>query len=337
MAELNRRIVLASRPEGWPTEANFRLEEMPLPQPGPGEFLVRCEYLSVDPYMRGRMNDRASYADPVRIGDVMTGEAVGNVAASKNDAYPVGTFVSGMFGWQEFAVSSGQGCRRVDPQVAPISTALHVLGMPGMTAYFCLLESCKAKAGDQVVVSGAAGAVGSIVGQIAKIAGCRVLGIAGSQEKIDWITGELGFDAGLNYRETTDYEAALRQLCPRGVDVYYDNVGGPITDAIFPLLNLYARVGICGQISQYNLAEQEYTPRFLWHLIVKRARIQGFLVFDYFHRAQEALARLVEWVGTGRIKYRETITDGLENAPQAFIGMMRGENIGKQLVRLGSR
>lgn len=330
----NRRIVLAARPEGAPAETDFRLEESPVPQPADGEFVVQAEYLSVDPYMRGRMNDRASYADPVQIGDVMVGESVGKIVQSRHERFQEGQYVSGMFGWQEYGVSDGEGVRRVDPSVAPVSTALHVLGMPGLTAYFGLHEVCKAVPGETVAVSGAAGAVGSVVGQLAKIHGCRVVGVAGSDEKVRHATEETGYDAAFNYKTTDDYHAAFRDMCPDGIDVYFDNVGGPISDAVFPCLNVGARVGICGQISQYNATEVPQGPRLFWHLIVKRATVRGFLVFDFLPQYREALQLLTEWYSAGHLKCRERVTAGIENAPQAFIEMLNGANTGKQLVQL---
>ncbi|MFP6751811.1 MAG: NADP-dependent oxidoreductase, partial [Pirellulaceae bacterium] len=299
-----------------------------------GEFLAQSLFLSVDPYMRGRMNDVASYADPVGIGERMVGQVVARVVKSNHPRFSEGSIVAGMFGWQEYTISDGKGVRQIDPDLAPVSTALHVLGMPGLTAYFGLLDICNLQQGDTVVVSGAAGAVGSTVGQLARIKGCRVIGTAGSDEKIDFITGELGFDGGLNYKSTDDYGPALRELCPDGVDVYFDNVGGPMTDAVFSLLNVGARVGICGQISMYNVTEAPQGPRLLWHLIIKRARVEGFLVTDFADRFHQALPQLTEWVVGGQITYRERFTDGLENAPRAFLEMMQGANIGKQLVKI---
>ena len=279
MAIFNRKIVLASRPVGMVSESNFRLEEEEVRRLEDGEVLVRALYLSVDPYMRGRMNDRKSYADPVGIHEVMTGEIVGRVEQSKHSVFQTGDIVAGHLGWQEYAISSGKGLRKIDPSSAPISTALHVLGMPGATAYFGLLDVCHAKEGDTVVVSGAAGAVGSIVGQIGKIKGCRVVGFAGSDDKLNWLTGELGFDAGINYKTSENLTEQLKEHCPDGVHCYFDNVGGPVTDSVFPLLALNAHIAICGQISIYNSEKAELGPRLLWNLIVKRATIQGFLVF----------------------------------------------------------
>ena len=334
MTSVNKQITLVSRPAGFPQESNFRLVEVPISDPADGEFLVENLYLSVDPYMRGRMNDGPSYAAPVAIGEVMIGECVGRVSCSRHKKFPEGTYVAGMFGWQEYVVSDGHLVRRINPETAPISTALHVLGMPGLTAYFGLTEACRAKQGDAVVVSGAAGAVGSTVGQLAKLNGCRAVGIAGSDEKINHITDELGYDGGFNYKTTRDYREAIRELCPDGVDVYFDNVGGTITDAVFPSLNEHARVAICGQISQYNVERPEQGPRLLWHLIVKRATVRGFLVFDFISQYREGIDQLTAWVRSGQLKYRENIVDGIANAPRAFFAMMQGANIGKQLVRL---
>ena len=331
---MNHQITLAARPKGFPRDDDFRLITVPIPEVGDGEFLVQVIYLSVDPYMRGRMNDVESYAPPVGIGEVMVGECVGCVAKSRHERFPEGSYVAGMFGWQEYAISDGKMVRRLDPTAAPISTALHVLGMPGMTAYFGVLDVCQPKEHETFVVSGAAGAVGSVVGQLAKLKGCRVVGVAGSDDKISFITDELGFDAGFNYKTTDDYVAAYRQHCPQGVDAYFDNVGGPITDAVFPVLNVGARLGICGQISQYNVDSPQQGPRLLWHLIIKRATIRGFLVMDYTDRFREAITELTKWFQAGQLKYCERVTDGIENAPRAFVEMMRGANIGKQLVKV---
>src|SRR5579872_4004975 len=330
MPQKNKRITLAARPHGMPKESDFKLVESPAPAPGPGEILVRIIYISVDPYMRGRMNDVKSYAPPVQIGEIMGAGAVGQVEVSENPQFQPGDYVEGFFGWQEYAVSDGKGVRKLDPKVAPISTALDVLGIPGLTAYFGLLEIGRPRAGETVVVSGAAGAVGSLAGQIAKIQGCRAVGIAGSDQKIAWIRDELGFDAGFNYKTTTDYKAKLAELCPQGVDVYFDNVGGPITDAVFPQLNTGARIVVCGQIAQYNAEKPETGPRQMGYLIAKRARAEGFLVFQFASRYAAGLEKMGAWLKAGKIKYREQFADGSENTPRAFIGMLRGENTGKQ-------
>ncbi len=334
MTEVNRQIILAARPEGLPNETDFKLVEAPMPKLGEGQFLVKINYLSVDPYMRGRISEIKSYAEPVAIGDVMVGGTVGRVIDSRHQDYNQGDVVVGYFGWQEYAVSDGAEVQRFDTSLAPMSTALGVLGMPGMTAYFGMLEIGQPKSGETVFVSGAAGAVGSLVGQIAKIQGCRVVGSAGTREKVDWLLEDLGFDAAFNYKETGDYVAKLKEVCPEGIDVYFDNVGGKLTDAVFLHINEKARVVVCGQIDQYNVTRLPRGPRFLWHLIVKRARVEGFLVFDFAERYSEGQQQIAEWIKAGKVKYRETIVDGLENAPRAFIGLFSGENLGKQLVRV---
>ncbi len=330
----NRQIVLADRPDALPQESDFRLVESEVSAPGDGQVLVKTHFLSVDPYMRGRMRDVESYADPVALGDVMVGGTVGTVVESQHRRYQQGDVVVGYWGWQEFAVLDGNDIYPFDASIAPMSAALGVLGMPGMTAYFGLLDIGQPKAGETVFVSGAAGAVGSMVGQIAKIEGCRVVGSAGSQDKVDHLTNELGFSAAFNYKQVSDYKPVLQDLCPDGVDVYFDNVGGPLTDAVFAVINLKARVVVCGQIDQYNAEKIPQGPRLLWQLIVKRARVEGFLVLDYIERYREAQQQIAKWLGEGKIQYRESIVDGLENAPKAFIGLFHGENLGKQLVRL---
>lgn len=332
---INRRWLVRNRPAGWPTPDDFELVEAPVPAPGDGEVLLRCRYLSVDPYMRGRMRDRESYAPPVGLGEVMVGGAVGEVVESNHPDFAAGDVVDHQsFGWQDYAVAPGAALRRVDPDLAPVSTALGVLGMPGLTAYFGLLDVCELRPGTTVVVSGAAGAVGSTVGQLARIHGCRAVGVAGSDKKIAWLTGELGLDAAINYKTAGNLTRALAAACPDGVDAYFDNVGGPITDAALRLLNLRARVAICGQISIYNATEPQVGPRLLWELIASRARIEGFLIFDYRERYAEGLEKLAGWVQSGELRYRETIADGLERTPEAFISMMRGGNIGKMLVKV---
>ena len=334
MATLNRQIVLAARPEGLPKPSDFRLVESPMPEPAEGQFLVQTNYLSVDPYMRGRISEAKSYAEPVPIGQVMVGGTVGTVVESRHPGFRPGEAVVGYWGWQDYAVSNGQGLERFDTSLAPISTALGVLGMPGMTAYFGLLEIGKPKAGDMVFVSGAAGAVGSLVGQIARIKGCRVVGSAGSPQKVDYLTGELGFDAAFNYKDLKDYPARLQAVCPNGIDVYFDNVGGPLSDAVFTQINVGARIVVCGQIDQYNATRPPRGPRLLWHLIVKRARAEGFLVFDFAGRVPEAQRQMAQWIKEGTVKYHESVVDGLENAAAAFIGLFHGQNLGKQLVRV---
>ncbi|MFI4985914.1 MAG: NADP-dependent oxidoreductase [Alphaproteobacteria bacterium] len=331
---MNRQVLLTSRPKGEPSESDFTLVETPVPTPGEGELLVRALYLSLDPYMRGRISDRPSYARPVGIGEVMTGGVVGRVAASRHAQFHEGDIVEGRLGWQDFAVSRGKGLRKIDPALAPISTALGVLGMPGLTAYFAFLGIGQPKAGETVVVSAASGAVGGIVGQIAKIKGCRTVATAGSDAKCRYCRAELGYDAALDYRASKDIAADLKHACPDGIDVYFDNVGGAVTDAVFPLLRLHARVVVCGQISQYNLEKPELAPRFLWNLIRTRARVEGFLVSDHAERFGEGLAQLAAWIKEGKLTYKEDITAGLEQAPRKFIGLLRGENFGKALIKI---
>ena len=332
---MNRQITLAARPVGYPKESDFKLVETPIPTPEDGQVLLKTIYLSVDPYMRGRMNQARSYASNVQFNEVMVGGVIAQVVASKHSDFQVGDIVNANIGWQEYGVSGGEGLRKIDPSIAPISTGVGILGMPGLTAYFGLLEVGKLQDSETVFVSGAAGAVGSVVGQIAKIKGCRVVGSAGSDEKIAYIVDELGFDAAFNYKNVTDYHEKLAELCPDGIDVYFDNVGGRITDAVFPNLRVKGRVVICGQISQYNLENPETGPRFLWHLITQRARIEGFLVFEFADRHAEALVQMAEWLKQGKLKYRETIAEGgIEHAPAAFISMLKGGNIGKQLVKI---
>jgi NADPH-dependent curcumin reductase len=332
---MHRQVRLAARPVGYPKETDFRLVESPVPEPGTGEFLVRVIYLSLDPYMRGRMSDARSYVPPVTLGDVMEGGTVGEVVRSNHPGYAVGDIVEGRLGWQEYAVSAGKGVRKLDPTVAPISTALGVLGMPGLTAYFGLLEVGQPKPGETVVVSAASGAVGGLVGQIAKLKGCRAVGLAGSDAKVDYITRELGFDAGINYRMAPDLDAALHAACPGGIDVYFDNVGGRITEAVSRHVNPFARFAICGLISQYNLTEPELAPRNERFVLVNRVRIQGFIVFDFAARYRDGLAQLTDWVRQGKLKYREHFVDGLERAPAALIGLLQGKNFGKMVVRVG--
>ena len=336
MAGKSRQVMLAARPKGLPKESDFKLAEADRPEPADGQFLVRTNYLSADPYMRGLIGAGTSYASRVRLGDVMPGRTVGTVVASHHPDYKEGDRVSVEAGWQEYAVTDGQGVGRVDTSLAPMPAWLYVLGMPGMTAYFGLLEIGRPKAGESVFVSGAAGAVGSLVGQIASIKGCRVAGSAGSKEKVDYLLNELGFDAAFNYKETSDYRAKLGEICPDGVDVFYDNVGGPLSDAAFARINVGARIVVCGQIDQYNATESPQGPRLLWNLIVRQARAEGFLVFQFADRYAEGRRQIAQWLREGKVKYRETIVDGLENAPRAFIGLFRGENIGKMLVRVAA-
>ncbi len=334
MRDTNRVYTFAKRPTGRPDRDTFELTESDVPTPEHGEVLVRTRYLSVDPYMRGRMDDRESYAEPWDVGDPMQGGVVGEVVESNHEAFSEGDYAAGNLRWADYSVAHGSQLQPVDPDIAPVSTALGILGMPGRTAYFGLLEVADPKPGDTVVVSGAAGAVGSTVGQLAQMNGCRVVGFAGSDEKITVLTDDFGFDDAINYKKTDDYRAALDEAAPNGVDVYFDNVGGPITDAVFSKLNTDSRVAICGQISLYNAQELPTGPRKLSTILENRARVQGFIVGDFAPRFQQATERLGTWLNDGRLHYRETIVDGLENAPDAFLGLFEGENIGKQLVKV---
>ena len=331
----NRQVTLASRPRGEPKESDFALVESEIAdEPGTGEVLVRSRWLSLDPYQRGRMSEARSYARSLEVGDVVTSQTLGEVVASNDRRFSPGDLVVGQFGWQEYALARPHTIRQVDPRLQPASLALHAVGMTGLTAYFGLIDVGKPCPGDTVVVSGAAGAVGQIVGQIGKLMGCRMVGLAGGAEKARDLTEDYGYDVGIDYKGD-DVRLALKEACPNGVDIYFDNVGGELTDEVLRRLALHARVVICGQISQYNLEETELGPRNLGLLIVYRARIEGFLVTDYAHRFDSAIARLAQWVAEGKLRYREHVTEGIENTPRAFIGMLRGENRGKALVKVG--
>jgi NADPH:quinone reductase len=315
-----------------PKESDFQLVEAPIPALSQGQVLLRSLFLSVDPYMRGRMTGVRTYADPVDIGQVMVGGTVGKVIQSTHPQFPVGDVVVGYWGWQEFTVSDGRGLQKLDPRIAPPSTALGVLGMPGMTAYFGFLDICQPKPTETVVVSGAAGAVGSLVGQIAKIKGCRAVGIAGTDDKVRWLTGELGFDAAFNYKSSENYTQTLKELCPDGIDCYFDNVGGAITDAVLPLLNVHARLSICGQISQYNSSKPEPGVRPYIYLLTKQARAEGFIVTRFTERFPQGIAQMADWLKAGKLKYHETVIEGFENMPRALIGVLGGDNTGKMIV-----
>ncbi len=330
----NREWVLAKRPAGEPSMDCFELEETETADLTTGELLVQTRYLSVDPYMRGRMSDSESYAEPWAVGEPLNGGIVGEVVEAESDAYDTGDLVTGEGTWAEYSVMDAADVTAVDPSVAAPEAYLGVLGMPGRTAYFGLLEVGDPSPGETVVVSGAAGAVGSVVGQIAKLNGCRVVGFAGTDEKTTWLTEELGFDAAINYKSTDGYQAALADAAPGGVDVYFDNVGGPITDAVFTQLNLDARVAVCGQIAHYNDETVPTGPRKLPQLIAPRATVQGLLVGDFANRFGVATEQLSEWVASGDLSHRETIVEGLSNAPDAFLGLFSGDNIGKQVVQV---
>jgi NADPH-dependent curcumin reductase CurA len=326
----NRRVLLASRPSGWVSEANFRIEEAALPRPAQGEVLVKNLWLSLDPYMRGRMSDAKSYAKGVELGEVMVGQTVGEVVETKHPTLKPGDKVLTQLGWQLYGAAGD--VMKVDDSRAPLSCYLGVLGMPGMTAYFGLKEIGQPKPGETVVVSAASGAVGSVVGQLAKIWGCRAVGIAGGRQKCDYVTRELGCDACVDYK-AAGIKEALKQACPSGVDVYFDNVGGEIFDALLPRMNLFSRVVVCGLISDYNAAEP-YGIRNWRAVLVNRIRLQGMIVFDWKERYGEALKALGGHFAEGKLKYRESVVEGLENAPQGLIALLKGENFGKQLVKL---
>jgi len=336
MAEMNRQFIVNSRPKGEIEDDTFKLIERPIPEPGEGEFLARALYLSVDPYMRGRLREGKSYVPPVAIGDVMTGGVVAQVVKSKHPKFAEGDIVEGRLGWQEFAVSDGsEGVRKIDPDLAPISTALGVLGMPGMTAYFGLLDVGQPKEGETVLVSAASGAVGALVGQIAKVKGCRTVGIAGTDAKCDYCRNELGYDAVINHRKTEDWDSALAEAAPDGIDVYFDNVGGKILDAVLNRINIHARIAICGMISEYNRPEPELAPRPTRALLVNRARMQGLIVFDWEDRYPEGIEAMAKWLDEDKIRYREDIVEGFENMPYALEQVLQGENFGKKLVKAG--
>ena len=337
MTQVNRQIVLASRPVGEPKSTDFKMVESVAREPEAGEVLCRSIYLSLDPYMRGRMSAAKSYAKPVEIGGVMEGGVVGEVLSSNFSDIKTGDFVVGAGGWQEYFTLPGTSLRKIDSERAPISTALGVLGMPGMTAYVGLSNIGKPQPGETVAVAAASGAVGSVVGQIAKIKGARAVGIAGSSEKCRFVVDELGFDDCINHRDP-DFKEQLQKACSDGIDVYFENVGGPVFKAVLPLLNQFARVPVCGVIAHYNdtaLPEgPDATPLILRSALVKRLTIRGFLVFDYVDQEAEALEQLTQWVSDGRLKYREDFVSGLEAAPEAFIGLLKGKNFGKLLVEV---
>ncbi|HUC68412.1 MAG TPA: NADP-dependent oxidoreductase [Stellaceae bacterium] len=332
MAGKNLQVLLASRPTGWVKESDFRIVESEIPKPGEGQVLVKTLYLSLDPYMRGRMNDQRSYAAKVEIGQVMEGEVVGEVVESGNAKFRPGDTVAARVGWQRYALSDGSNMRKVDPTLAPVSAYLGVVGMPGVTAWIGLNDIGQPKAGETVVVSAASGAVGSVVGQLAKARDCRVVGVAGGAEKCSFVVEELGFDACIDHR-TGDWQKALAAATPKGIDVYFENVGGPLLDAVLLRCNPFARIPLCGMVSQYNAVER-YGVQNLMMAVGMRIRLQGFIVSDNMARWPEALKELAQGVRDGKIKYRESVTEGLENAPRAFIGLLKGENFGKQLVKV---
>lgn len=331
------RITLAARPDGAPKDSDFALVEDAVPTPGPGELLLKTIYLSLDPYMRGRMNAVKSYAPFVEIGETMVGGTVSEVLSSQADGFAPGDLVFGYTGWQTHAVSDGKGLRKLDPAAAPVTTALGILGMPGHTAYVGLLDIGRPEAGQTVVVSAASGAVGSAVGQIARIKECRVVGVAGAAEKCRFVVDALGFDACVSHLDENLPER-VAEACPEGIDVYYDNVGGKVLAAAFELLNVGARVPICGMIAHYNDTEPppgpDTLPKVMRGILTRRLTIQGFIIFDHQHRWKSFYDDMSKWIRDGRVKYREDFVDGLENAPGAFQGLLEGRNFGKLIVRV---
>ncbi|MEH1968304.1 MULTISPECIES: NADP-dependent oxidoreductase [unclassified Nostoc] len=329
---INKQIILKSRPVGEPKESDFALVETPTPEPGEGEILSRTIYLSLDPYMRGRISAGESYAASVELGSVIVGGTVSQVIKSNHPQFQVGDFVLSNNGWQTYAVSKGETLRKLDPTQAPLSYSLGVLGMPGLTAYAALLDIGQPKEGETVVVSAASGAVGAVAGQIAKIKGARVVGIVGSDDKRDYIVEELGFDVGIN-RKTQELDSALKEAAPNGIDVYYDNTAGVILETVLQQINLGARIPLVGLISEYNAISTPPGPN-LRPLLIKRALIKGFLVGDYQHRFNDFLHDVSGWLQSGQLKYKEDVAVGLENAPSAFIGLLRGDNFGKLIVKV---
>lgn len=329
----NEQIQLARRPVGTPVMEDFAFVEAPVASPEDGELLVRTVYVSVDPYLRGRMQDAKSYIPPFQLGEVISSGVIAQVVESKSDQFAKGDLVLGALGWQRYTITPAEAVRKIDASIEPVTLHLSMLGMTGLTAYFGLLDIGQPKEGETVVVSGAAGAVGSTVGQIAKIHGARVVGIAGTAEKCDYLTEQLGFDVAINYKEE-DVKAALREACPDGIDVYFDNVGGTISDAVFPLLNKFARIPVCGAISSYNNTEVEMGPRVQTALIKTSALMKGFTVGDYSDRYGEGLTALTTWYKEGKLKYEETITEGFDHIIDAFLDLFKGANLGKSIVKV---
>ncbi|MEK0274177.1 NADP-dependent oxidoreductase [Vibrio vulnificus] len=333
----NRQIVLASRPVGAPTAENFALKQSDIPTPAQGEMLLRSVYLSLDPYMRGRMSDAKSYAEPVGIDEVMVGGTVCQVEVSNHAEFEVGEWVLAYTGWQDYAISNGEGLIKLGKQPSHPSYALGVMGMPGFTAYMGLLDIGQPKEGDTLVVAAATGAVGSMVGQIGKLKGCRVIGIAGGEEKCQFAKETLGFDECIDHK-ATDFAEQLAKVCHNGIDIYFENVGGKVFDAVMPLLNTGARIPLCGLISQYNATSLPEGPdrmsMLMAQLLIKRIKMQGFIIFDdYGHRYGEFATDMSQWLAQGKIHYREHLVQGLENAPDAFIGLLEGKNFGKMVVQ----
>jgi len=328
-----QQIVLAARPKGTPTSADFRTENIELKAIEEGEVLLNGLYYSVDPYMRGRMNDAKSYAPPFQIDQPISGGIVAEVMESKSNKFNKGDIVSGMLPWQKSIIAKDTAIQKIDTGIAPASYYLGILGMPGLTAYFGLMHICKPKAGETVVVSGAAGAVGVIVGQIAKINGCKVIGIAGSDDKIKLLKEDFGFDEAINYKTTNNIKKAIADICPDGVDIYFDNVGGEISDAVIANINFHARIALCGQISLYNSTETPVGPRLQPMLLTRSVLMQGFIISNYQQQFSEGIQYLAKYIKEGKLKFTETIVNGFDQLPHALLGLFKGENIGKMIVK----
>jgi NADPH-dependent curcumin reductase CurA len=333
--KISREIRLKKRPAGLPEESGFELAEAAVPEVGDGEILVQNIYMSVDPYMRARLNDRKSYVPPFQLDQPLDGGCVGRVVQSKNKHFQTGDFVFGMYGWREYFISEGTGLMKIDPNIAPIQAYLGTVGMPGLTAYYGLLEIGKPKEGETVFVSAASGAVGSIVCQIAKLKGCYVVGSAGTDEKVAWLLEEAGVDAAFNYKKVDNIIAEVGKKCPKGIDVYYENVGGVHLEAALEHMNKNGRLVMCGMISQLNAREPAPGPTNLIYVVGKRLTMKGFIVSDHYDKLMQFYADMGKWIAEGKIKWKETIVDGIENAPRAFIGLFKGENFGKMIVKVG--
>jgi NADPH-dependent curcumin reductase CurA len=331
---ISREIRLKSRPDGIPTQHNFEIAEVTLPETAKNELLVKNLYMSVDPYMRGRMMDRKSYVPPFQVGQPLEGGSVGEVVESKNDKFKSGDIVLNMLGWREYFVSNGKGLTRINPGKGPVQAYLGTLGMPGMTAYFGLLEIGKPNEGETVFVSAASGAVGSIVSQIAKIKGCRVVGSAGSDEKVAWLKEVAGVDEAFNYKTVNNLFKTVGALCPNGIDVYYENVGGQHLEAALEHMNTYGRLVMCGMISQYNATRPPVGPSNLGHMISKQLKMEGFIVARFSNKMAQFQTDMGKWIAEGRIKWKETVLEGIDKAPEAFMGLFRGDNFGKMVVKL---
>ncbi len=332
----SREFHLNQYPEGIPSPDDFQLKKVNFRKLNKGELLIKNIWMSVDPYMRGRMVDMKTYAEPFKVGEVLYGGAIGQVVESLHRDYRPGCYVKSMQGWREYFISEGEGLDQVDCKIAPLQAHLGVMGMPGMTAYVGLLYIGEVKPGDTVFVSAAAGAVGSLVCQIAKMKGCRVVGSVGSEQKVNWLIDKAKIDTAINYKTSIDFNAALSELCPDGIDVYYDNVGGKQLEAALNLMNQSGRVVVCGTISNYNNLQPSPGPSNLRQILVKRLKVQGFIVSDHMDLYPEFIEQMSKWISAGKIKWHETIIEGIENAPTAFIGLFKGENIGKMLVKLSN-